>query len=107
MPGRKTTGDWGGLGLGGRTRLALGRAIQMARRDGVPVQYSSEREGEVVGLHRVRFELEGEVLELTHEALDRAIFARGAIDAAIWLSTQPPGRYTAADWLAGRTAAKP
>lgn len=86
------------------TALALGRAIELAGPGGLEVEYSSEREGEVIGRHRVRFELEGEVLELAHEALDRAIFARGAIDAAIWLCSQPPGRYRASDWLAGRTS---
>ncbi len=85
------------------TALALGKAVESTRApDAPPVEYSSDREGEVVGLHRVRFEMDGEVLELQHEAQDRAIFARGALDAARWLCRQPPGRYGAADWLAGR-----
>ena len=36
----------------------------------------------------------GERLELTHRADDRAIFARGAVQAALWLAGQPAGRYT-------------
>jgi 4-hydroxy-tetrahydrodipicolinate reductase len=30
---------------------------------------------------------------LTHRATDRAIFARGALRAALWLMSQPAGRY--------------
>lgn len=86
------------------TALALGEAVESTRSpESPPVEYSSDREGEVVGLHRVRFEMDGEVLELSHEALDRAIFARGALEAARWLRGQSPGRYGAADWLAGRS----
>lgn len=85
------------------TALALGRAVESGRpQDAPPVAYSSAREGEVIGRHRVRFEWNDEVLEFAHEALDRAVFAHGAVDAARWLCRQPPGRYTAADWLAGR-----
>ena len=35
----------------------------------------------------------GERIELSHRAEDRAIFARGAVQAALWLAAQPPGRY--------------
>lgn len=85
------------------TALHLGRAIQAERPAGAaPVQYRSDREGEVIGTHRVRFERAGEVMELSHEALDRAVFARGAVDAARWLCRQAPGRYRVSDWLAGR-----
>ncbi|MEJ8568163.1 4-hydroxy-tetrahydrodipicolinate reductase [Elongatibacter sediminis] len=85
------------------TALALGRAIEASRgEDAPPVRYTDDREGEVVGRHVIRFDMDGEVLELTHDALDRGIFASGAADAACWLCRQAPGRYRAADWLAGR-----
>ncbi|MEJ2534752.1 MAG: dihydrodipicolinate reductase C-terminal domain-containing protein [Gammaproteobacteria bacterium] len=64
-----------------------------------PCEIESRREGEVVGDHAVRFDLEGERLTLAHHAGDRAIFARGALQAARWLLDQPPGRYTSRDWL--------
>jgi 4-hydroxy-tetrahydrodipicolinate reductase len=41
----------------------------------------------------------GERLELGHKATDRALFARGAIQAAQWLHGQPPGLYTMRDVL--------
>lgn len=55
---------------------------------------ASLRGGSVVGDHSVVFATTGERLELTHRADDRAIFARGAVQAALWLKEQPPGRYT-------------
>ena len=57
----------------------------------------SLREGEAVGEHVVRFAGAGEVLELSHSASDRDIFARGALTAAVALFGQPAGRYQFAD----------
>jgi 4-hydroxy-tetrahydrodipicolinate reductase len=57
------------------------------------------RGGDVVGDHTVIFAGLGERLELTHKAGDRAIFARGALRAARWVATQPPGLYDMQDVL--------
>ncbi|AJP70814.1 4-hydroxy-tetrahydrodipicolinate reductase [Sphingomonas hengshuiensis] len=54
---------------------------------------ASLRGGSVVGDHTVVFATAGERIELTHRADDRAIFARGAVQAALWLAGQQPGRY--------------
>lgn len=54
---------------------------------------ASLRGGSVVGDHSVVFATAGERIELTHRADDRAIFARGAVQAALWLAGQQPGRY--------------
>ena len=51
------------------------------------------RGGSVVGEHRVYLAGEGERIELSHIAEDRAIFARGAVRAAQWLVGRQPGRY--------------
>ena len=40
-----------------------------------------------------------ERVELAHEALDRALFADGALRAARWLAGRAPGRYTMRDVL--------
>jgi len=61
--------------------------------------FSSIREGEVVGQHTVLFELSDEVIAISHEALDRKIFATGALKAGAWLINQEPGYYSTADWL--------
>ena len=42
---------------------------------------------------------DGERLEITHRATDRATFARGALRAAAWLAGRPPGLYGMPDVL--------
>jgi 4-hydroxy-tetrahydrodipicolinate reductase len=52
------------------------------------------RAGDVRGEHEVMFAGNDEVVTLTHRAEDRAVFAAGALDAAVWLVDQNPGWYT-------------
>jgi 4-hydroxy-tetrahydrodipicolinate reductase len=85
------------------TALMLGGVVA-AQRDGDDraIEYRSQRIGEVIGEHTVTFRMEGEEFDLVHRAHDRSIYARGALDAALWLSERPAGLYSARDWLAGR-----
>ncbi len=91
------------------TALALADAVREGHAQahtgaaGGEIPISSVREGEVVGEHRVRFSGAGEELFLAHRATDRAIFARGALAAALWLAPQPAGRYAMRDLLFGKT----
>ncbi|RYE03846.1 MAG: 4-hydroxy-tetrahydrodipicolinate reductase [Sphingomonadales bacterium] len=71
-----------------------GRAGLTGARAGGTIGMASVRGGSVVGDHSVIFAANGERLELVHRADDRAIFARGAVQAALWLAGQKPGRYT-------------
>jgi len=73
-----------------------------AHREG-EVGFASVRAGDLVGEHTVLFAGPGEALSLTHRATDRGIFARGALAAALWLQSRPPGRYTMGDLLAQKT----
>lgn len=66
---------------------------------------ASLRAGDIVGEHTVLFCGSGEELVLTHRAHDRGIFARGALSAALWLRSQPPGRYGMGDFLHLKTEA--
>ncbi|MFN3605900.1 MAG: 4-hydroxy-tetrahydrodipicolinate reductase [Cypionkella sp.] len=93
------------------TALMLGQAAAQGRgvdlgaqmvsgRDGITgaraagsIGFSAIRGGDIVGEHDVIFAAMGERIVLRHIATDRAIFARGAIKAAIWGQTQKPGRY--------------
>ena len=68
------------------------------RRSG-EIGFAVARGGDVVGEHDVRFLGPGEQLVLGHRATDRAIFARGALTAALWLARQPAGRYEMRDIL--------
>jgi 4-hydroxy-tetrahydrodipicolinate reductase len=61
--------------------------------------FKSLREGEVIGEHTVSFTLPDEVIEITHKALDRDVFANGALKAGEWLLAQDPGYYSTSDWL--------
>jgi 4-hydroxy-tetrahydrodipicolinate reductase len=73
-----------------------------ARRAG-DIGFAVVRGGDLVGEHTVLFAGDGEELTLTHRATDRAIFARGALRAAAWLTVQPPGRYAMGDILLAET----
>jgi 4-hydroxy-tetrahydrodipicolinate reductase len=63
------------------------------------IGFATLRGGAVVGEHKVIFAGEGESIELTHRAFDRALFARGAVRAALWGRDRKPGLYSMADVL--------
>ncbi|TMV70437.1 4-hydroxy-tetrahydrodipicolinate reductase, partial [Thioclava sp. BHET1] len=63
------------------------------------IGFSAIRGGDVVGEHDVIFAANGERVVLRHLATDRAIFARGAVKAALWGQDQKPGEYTMLDVL--------
>jgi 4-hydroxy-tetrahydrodipicolinate reductase len=63
------------------------------------IGFATLRGGSVVGEHTVIFAADGERVELTHRAGDRAIFARGAVKAALWAHGRSPGLYSMADVL--------
>jgi 4-hydroxy-tetrahydrodipicolinate reductase len=81
-------------------------AVRDAGRDGMTgarrrgdIGFAALRGGDVVGEHEVIFSGEGERLVLRHVATDRAIFARGALRAALWGQTAKPGEYDMLDVL--------
>ena len=57
------------------------------------------RGGDIVGEHDVLFAGPGERIVLRHVATDRALFARGAVRAAIWASAQSAGEHSMLDVL--------
>jgi len=57
------------------------------------------RGGDIVGEHTVYFIGMGERIELSHRAMSRDMFARGAVRAAAWLAGQKPGLYDMQDVL--------
>lgn len=68
-------------------------------RDRETIGFATVRGGDVVGDHTVLFASEGERIELTHKASSRMTFAKGAVRAAKWLSTQTAGLYDMQDVL--------
>jgi len=99
------------------TALLLGEAAAQGRginlnassergRDGITgargkgaIGFASLRGGSVAGDHLAIFATEGERIELGHRAESRAIFAAGAVRAALWLAGKPAGRYSIGDVL--------
>ena len=63
------------------------------------IGFSAIRGGDIVGEHDVIFATAGERVVLRHLATDRAIFARGALRAALWGQDKGPGEYDMADVL--------
>ena len=62
-------------------------------REGDEIGVHARRAGDVTGEHEVLLAGNEEVLELTHRAGSRGIFAAGALDAAVWLAGRDAGRY--------------
>ena len=63
------------------------------------IGFSVSRGGGVVGEHHVNFAGKDEVITLSHKAIDRCLFATGAVMAAKWAMDQPPGLYSMRDVL--------
>src|ERR1041385_6046577 len=76
-----------------------GRAGIVGERTSEEIGIHSVRGGDVIGDHTVIFASSGERLELTHKASNRETFAHGALRAAKWVVTQPPGLYDMQDVL--------
>jgi len=81
------------------TALSIASKLKADGPENMQINLSSQREGEVIGEHTITFSLPGEELEITHRALDRDIFAQGALNAGAWLVKQPVGYYSVRDWL--------
>lgn len=63
------------------------------------IGFSVIRGGGIIGDHDAAFISDEEILSVTHRALDRAIFAKGALAAAKWAVGQKPGLYSMRDVL--------
>ncbi len=65
------------------TAAALQRVLKQA--SGVELEITSEREGDVAGIHSLELSSGGDRIVLTHEAKSRRAFAEGAVLAAEWI----------------------
>lgn len=79
-------------------RLPARDGVNSERRQG-GIGFSVVRGGGIVGEHDVRFIAEREIVTLSHQALGRAVFADGALAAALWAANKPPGLYSMNDVL--------
>jgi 4-hydroxy-tetrahydrodipicolinate reductase len=88
-----------GRGVGLEDAKVSGRDGITGARERGTIGFSAIRGGDIVGEHDVIFAGEGERIVLRHLATDRAIFARGALRAALWGQGQKPGQYDMMDVL--------
>ena len=81
------------------TAKALGEAVIVGNGGTKQPSYAAIRAGHIVGEHEVIFAGEGEMIRIHHSVTDRRIFARGALQAALWLDGKPKGFYGMDDVL--------
>ena len=73
------------------------RTAERVKRDKMEIGIQAIRGGSIVGEHDVYFAGKDEVITFSHTAYSKAIFAKGAIQAAKFLAGKQPGLYTMAD----------
>lgn len=73
------------------------RSRERVMRDNKEIGISAVRGGTIVGEHEVIFAGTDEVLEIKHTAYSKAIFAKGAVQAAKFLPGKAPGMYQMSD----------
>ena len=90
---------------------AEGRGVDLAERavklrDGMTgprragdIGFAVIRGGGVIGEHEVLFAGPHETIRLGHSAIDRGLFAKGAVVAARWAAGRAPGLYSMRDVL--------
>ncbi|MBS0126326.1 4-hydroxy-tetrahydrodipicolinate reductase [Thetidibacter halocola] len=76
-----------------------GRDGMTGARDKGAIGFHAIRGGDIVGEHEVIFATGGERIVIKHIASDRALFARGALKAALWGQDKAPGEYDMLDVL--------
>lgn len=81
----------------GQYHYIYDRSTRREKRDGREIGISSVRGGSIVGEHDVIFAGKDEVITFSHTAYSKAVFAKGALEAARFLAGRAPGLYTMAD----------
>jgi 4-hydroxy-tetrahydrodipicolinate reductase len=64
-----------------------------------PIKFESLRENTEIGTHEVIFTSNSDSIHVKHLAKNRSIFAKGAIETSIWISSQKPGLYSYLDYM--------
>lgn len=84
------------------TYYKFDRSTERVKRDPKEIGISAVRGGTIVGVHDVIFAGEDEVIEFTHTAYSKSVFAKGAIEAAKYLAGKPAGMYDMSDVIASK-----
>ncbi|MEE1007892.1 MAG: 4-hydroxy-tetrahydrodipicolinate reductase [Agathobacter sp.] len=78
------------------------RSKELKKRDKYEIGISAVRGGNIVGEHEVIFAGQDEVITFKHTAYSKAVFGKGAVEAAKFLNGKAPGRYDMADVIAAK-----
>lgn len=106
--GKKDVPSGTAITLGGVVANTLGYGLEQIKvtdrvdnpRSNTPqIGFASMRGGSVVGEHTVHFFSNNEIIRLSHECLNRKVFAEGAVKASMWLCKQSKGFYSMEDML--------
>lgn len=89
----------------GTARMLAEVVRDVAGTDRLEGRMHALRGGGVIGDHELRLSGPSEVLSLAHRAVDRDVFARGAIDAAVWLASRSPGLHRFEEFVAADQSA--
>ena len=73
------------------------RSQRREKRDAKEIGISAVRGGSIVGEHEIIFAGQDEVIEFKHTAYSKAVFGKGAVEAAKFLAGKPAGRYDMSD----------
>jgi len=87
--------------LGGDYQYIYDRTQVRQKRGEKEIGMAVVRGGTIVGEHEVIFAGEDEVIEFKHTAYSRSVFAKGAIEAALFLTKQAPGLYDMSNVING------
>ena len=83
--------------LGDQYHYVYDRSSVHEKRDPKEIGIASVRGGSIVGDHDVIFAGKDEVITFNHTAYSKAIFAKGALEAAKFLAGKEPGLYDMSD----------
>lgn len=78
------------------------RTPERKKREKYEIGIQAVRGGSIVGEHEVIFVGTDEVIELKHTAYSKAVFAKGAVEAAKFLAGRSAGRYEMSDVIDAR-----
>ena len=83
--------------MNGEYEYVYDRSQVRKKRDKKEIGISAVRGGTIVGIHDVIFAGSDEVIEFTHTAYSRSVFAKGAVEAGKFLAGKAPGMYDMGD----------
>lgn len=87
--------------MDGKYHYVYDRSQRREQRDDLEIGISAVRGGTIVGEHEVIFAGPDEVIEFKHTAYSKAVFGKGALEAAKYLAGKPAGRYDMSDVIEG------